>query len=267
MTQPPVSMAVRGLEEDLGVRLLQRSTRRVELTSAGRLLLERGRALERELGRLEEDIKRAAAGAVGRLSVGFVGIAMWMGVADIIRRFGQSYPEVSLTLEEVPSGELQLRLERGDLDVGFIRALDQPPKTLDRRLVSEEHYWLAIPEGHPLEERKQVDVAALHGQAMLFFPRRFDPKIYDRWQEVFAAHDVSPELVQEARSIQTEIGLVSAGVGVCLVTASVARQPYQGVVFRRLTGVIPTVRLYAAWRAGDRHAVRNRFLAELMNTP
>ena len=101
----------------------------------------------------------------------------------------------------------------------------------------------------------------LHEEALLFFPRRFDPALHDRWLTLFGAHHAEPVLAQEARSLQSEFGLVQAGVGCCLVTESVTRQGIDGISYRPfVTGEAPTVRLFAAWRPDSPHAARERFV-------
>ena len=213
MTQPPVSAAIRGLEADLGVKLFQRSTRRVTLTAAGQVLLARGRALQDELMQIEEDVRRAAEGALGECAVGFFGAAMWMGIGDLIQRFGEAFPEVRLSLEELPNAELEARLLDGQLSLGFLGRITPLPESLDGTLVCEEPYWIALPADHSLAKRRKVDLRKLDHQPLLFFPRRYDPILYDAWDDTFDAYNVRPKIREEVRSIQAEIGLVAAGVG------------------------------------------------------
>jgi DNA-binding transcriptional LysR family regulator len=263
MTQPPLSMAIRGLEEDLGVQLLERTTRSVELTRAGSRLFERGQAILEELRQLETEVQQVARGVRGRLHIGFVGIAMWMGIPEVIRDFRGVFPDVHLRLDEMPSARLQEETLAGRVDIGLVRALNVPDPRLTHCLITEEDYWLAIPEHHPLAERTQVPLSALDGQDLLFFPRRFGPLIYDRWLALFAQERLAPRLIQEARSFHAEMALVVAGVGLCLVTASVTRDPRSGVVYRKLDGPAPKVRVFAVWNGQREHALRARFLEQL----
>ena len=260
MSQPPVSMAVRSLEEDLGVTLLERSTRRVTLTGAGRALKEEGEGLLEALHRLEEKVKHASEGTTGTLSIGFVGIAMSMGLADHIRQFRTTTDRVNLRLEEASPLRLLQDVDRGLLDIAFVRALEKPQTTLPTVLIKEESYWLALPNDHHLAREEAVPLCALDEEPILFFPRRFDPVLHDRWLEIFATEKIAPRRVQEVRSLQTELGLVRAGVGLSLVSESVAKMQSEGVVFRPLLGHLPKVRLFAVWRGDDAHEVRDRFL-------
>ena len=263
MTQPPLSLAIRGLEEDLGVQLLHRTTRAVSLTPAGAFLFDRGQVILDDLRQLEVEVQQVASGVRGRLRLGFVGIAMWMGVPEVIRDFRRGFSDVQLHLEELPSARLQEEVIAGRMDVALVRALETPDVRLEHRLIREEDYWLAIPEEHPLCESSEVPLDALDGQDLLFFPRRFGPLIYDRWVALFAEEGLRPNLIQEARSFHAELALVIAGVGSCLVTESVTRDARQGVVFRKLVGPAPKVRVFAVWEKQVENALRHHFLEAL----
>ena len=263
ITQPPLSMAIRGLEEDLGVTLMTRTTRSVQLTPAGERLFERGQAIVGELRWLETELKQVAKGQRGRLSVGFVGIAMWMGLPEMIRSFRGDYPDVQLRLDEIPSALLQEKTLAGEVDIGFIRALETPDPRLSHQLVAEEEYWLAMPQGHPLAAFDEVPLDALHEEHLLFFPRRFGPLIYDRWIAVFAEAGIEPVLIQEVRSFHAELSLVVAGVGLCLMTESVTHGSRPGVEYRRLLGPTPKVRVFGVWNPRDKSQTRDCFLEVL----
>src|SRR5215467_2974853 len=100
IAQPPLSQAIRKLEGELGVELFRRNRRRVELTDAGRLLLDQARPLLRDADRIEATLRRAGRGEVGRLRVGFVGSATYEVLPLILRAFRDRYPDVELTLHE-----------------------------------------------------------------------------------------------------------------------------------------------------------------------
>jgi DNA-binding transcriptional LysR family regulator len=265
MSQPPLSMAIRSLEEDLGVQLLERSTRAVRLTRSGMHLYEHGQRLLQDMIQLETQVQQVATGQIGALRLGFVGIAMWMDLPNVIRDFRAAFPKVQLQLDESPSANVQEQVLAGRLDLGLVRALDKPDARLENKLIYEENYWLAIPASHPFAKRQRIRLSDLDNQSLLFFPRRFDPSIYDKWQQVLTMAGVTPRLVQEARSVHTELALVQAEVGLCLVTAATTRAQRDGVVYRKLIGDIPKVRVFAVWDGEHAHEIRTAFVKRLIS--
>jgi len=260
MSQPPLSAAIRSLEEDLGARLFERSTRSVRITGAGLLLKERGERLVADLEQLERQVRLAAAGHLGRLAVGFVGIATHMGLPAVLRSFSRSEPEVDLHLEELPSPALLEQVRSGRLDLGYVRGIEPPAGGLSSRAFASEPYVLAVPEGHPLQSRKLVALEDLDGEALLFFPRSFSPPIHDALLRALHEASVRPRLVQEARSLQAEMALVAAGIGACLVARSAASQPREGVSFLPLAPGLPPVSVFEVWQPESGNEVLERFL-------
>jgi len=260
MSQPPLSATIKALEEELGVQLLERSTRRVALTKAGATLSQKGAVLLADLEQILEETRRVGQGLAGRLSIGFVGIAMNLGLPTALKHFRQQYPEVHTVLEEHPSHALYQKLAEGKLDVAFVRTLSTPPKDFHAQLFAQENYYVALPESSTLCRRKSIRLNHLDNENLLFFPRQFHPQIHDAWMNAFHVAEIAPNLVQEARSLQTELALVSAGIGSALVTASVAKEAREGIEFRPLLGLVPKVNVYALWHPERTSETLMRFI-------
>jgi len=258
-TQPPVSMAVKKLEEALGVQLLERSTRSVRLTPAGLALQDKGAALMEQVARTARHVRRVGDGLEGTIAMGFVGAAMTLGLPTLIAQFHEAMPDVLLELDELPSQTLVRRLLNGQLDLAFLRG--EPPDPLDYKPFREEKYWLAIPVNDPLASKKQVALSELNQTPILFFPRAFQPDIYDEWILAFHRAGVTPNFVQEIRSLGAEMGLVAAGVGSALVTESVTQQARAGVSYRPLTGDVPRVEVNVAWHPDRFSETAGQFVA------
>jgi len=258
MTQPPLSVAIRQLEEELEVQLIERTTRSVKLTPAGEVLQEKAQEILASIEHARTLVRRIGQGMAGSLAVGFIGITTSLGLPDWIRRFRSEVPDVLLDLHEAPSGPLIRRLCQGSLDVAFLRGI--PPDPLDYLLVASEGYWLALPEDHELTKRETIPLTALAETPLIFFPRQFAPAQYDEWITAFRTAGVTPNIVQEIHSLATEMALVSAGVGVALVTESITGQERPGVVYRQLEGEVPKVDVHVAWHPDRGSDLVQRFL-------
>jgi DNA-binding transcriptional LysR family regulator len=259
VSQPPLSQQIRQLEAELGVTLFERNRRRVELTAAGVALLGEARQILAAVEHAGDLTRRVARGEAGALAIGFVGSAMYGRLPDVVREFHAARPSVRLRLRELPTGESLEALADGRIDVAVVRPA-QVDSELEIDVVQREDVVAALPEGHRLAASGTVDLAQLGGEAFVLLARREAPGLHGSLAAAMDRDHVAPAEVQEVSELRTVLGLVSAGVGVSLVPASVAAAERSGVVFRPLTGPAPTVELALAWRRGDASPVVAAFL-------
>ena len=264
ISQPPLSQQIRALERELGVTLLARNRRRVALTAAGTGFLEDARSILAAVDRAAERARDIARGAVGTLSLGFVGSAMFSPtLPTILRAFRTQYPDVGLVLRELPTSAQLEALLAGDLDVGVIRGpVDafMADGELELLTIQRERLIAAMPADHPLAARKRLRPADLRGESFVMLARREAPGAYASVVSAMREAGGLPDDVLEVAEMQTIISLVAGGFGVSLVPASVGQVDRSGVVFRHLIGA-PTNELALAWRPGADLPVRNEFVA------
>ena len=186
---------------------------------------------------------------------------MYGRLPDVVRAFHSARPAVQLRLRELSTGDVLEALVDGHIDVGVVRPPHaQVDPALDVDVVAREPVLAALPVGHRLAGARRVDLAELGGEAFVLLSRREAPGLHGSLASAMARHDVAPAEVQEVSELRTVLGLVSAGVGVSLVPASVAGGERSGVVFVPLKGRAPTVELALAWRRGDAAPALSAFL-------
>ncbi len=264
MAQPPLSQRIRGLEEELGVRLFARTSRSVALTPAGEAFWKEVRSILSLADKAGEAARRAALGLSGRLTVGFVNPAMDAFLAATLARFRKVAPDVELELREMSTREQTEALAADRLDVGFLRYAGQSFPGAAVTVVSREPYVLALPAGHPLGRLSRVPLARLDGLPMILPPRRQLPALADAMTAAFARAGATPATAQEAASKFTTLSLVAAGVGLALVPASARIWKREGVVFRPVVGDLPQVELAAVASAGAGNASAARLIGMAM---
>ncbi len=262
MAQPPLSRQIRQLEEEIGLRLLERTKRHVELTAAGRVLLEEGRRLLAGAQEAVEDARRAARGESGRLSVGFVGSATYDVLPEVLRVFHRKYPKVELVLHEWSSMAQQRAVVEGRLHVGFVRPA-VADAALVARVVQREPIIVALPEGHALADKGTLGLGALSRDGFIVYPREPRPSFADQVIQWCGKAGFTPRVVQETQELQTALSLVAAGIGVALAPASVRKVKREKVVFRELAAPAPVTELTAVSRRGDASPVLKVFLEVL----
>jgi DNA-binding transcriptional LysR family regulator len=246
MSQPPLSQQVKRLEEELGVQLLHRTKRRVELTEAGEAFLGEASLALSQVEAAAEAARRAGRGETGTLSVGFVGSAAYEVLPEVLKAFRGRYPDVEIRLEELTTAQQVRALGEGRIEVGFVR----PPvgeESLAVETVLREPLVAVLPGDHSLSEQEGVSLGALAEEPFVMTPRRLGPSFYDRIVGACREAGFSPRVVQEAIQMQTIIGMVAAGIGVALVPASESNLTRKGVVYKPIQDEGLEVELAMVW--------------------
>ena len=249
MTQPPLSVAIRQLEDAVGNRLVERTSRGAALSAAGQALLPQARALlagAAEAALLARDVGR---GARGRLRIGFVGSLLYGGLPQWLRRFQAAQPGLEVALVELNSQEQLAALARGELDAGFVLARRVPPG-LQAVTVQTAPFVACLPADHPSARARRLPLARLRDEPFVLFSRQVSPDYHARIVDACAAAGFDPRVRHELRHWLSVVALVSQGMGVAIVPATLARAGMTGVVFRPLAGAELSSVLQCVWPQG-----------------
>jgi DNA-binding transcriptional LysR family regulator len=263
ISQPPLSRAIRALEARLGVTLFARSRRRVELTAEGMRFLDEARRIIGQLERSVLGLRGMASGEQGRLRLGFVSLADYGVLPGLLRRFKTARPGVALALREMLSPEQASALGAGELDFGLLLPPVAGEAGLEHFVVQRERFLAALPARHRLAAgRAGLSVAELGGEPFVMVPRDIAPGLYDIVRGLAARAGIPFNVAQEAIQMQTVVSLVSSGLGVAIVPASVANLGRRGVVYRELADRHPRLDLWLAWPRGALSGPARDFAAE-----
>jgi DNA-binding transcriptional LysR family regulator len=262
VAQPALSRQIQGLEKDLMVPLLLRNRRRVQITPAGEVFLERARLI---LARTDEAVlaaQRAGVGVSGTLNLGFVGSATYDVLPGVLREFLRAAPHVDLTLSEMTVYAQIEALTEKRIDIGLLRL---PTKTegLVFRTISREPLCVALPSSHRLAQLPAVRLSALAGEPFVLYPDHPRPSWTEFVIGICQQAGFRPIVVQRTVEIQTTLSLVAAGIGVSIVPKCIGNLQRKDVVFRRLVGLRTRTELLAAYREHDRSPVVQAFLKVL----
>ena len=262
ISQPPLSRAIRALEERLGVALFARSRRRVELTAEGRCFLEEARRLTGQLERAVLEVRGMASGEQGRLRIGFVSLADYGVLPGLLKRFKAARPGVALALREMLSPEQAAALGAGELDFGLLLPPVAGEAGLEHLVVQRERFVAALPSRHRLARvAGRLAVIDLAGEPFVMVPREIAPGLYDIVRGLAARAGIPLNVAQEAIQMQTVVSLVSSGLGVAIVPASVANLGRRGVAYRELADRHPRLDVWLAWPQGALGAAARDFVA------
>ncbi|MBY0239573.1 MAG: LysR family transcriptional regulator [Burkholderiaceae bacterium] len=260
MAQPPLSRQIRQLEQCLQVTLIDRESRPIALTVAGKFYYEQTRHVVSRLREIEDDTRRLAQGGKTWFGIGFVPSVMCGALPDLIRRFRLAEPGVETGFTELMTIAQATALKLGRIDVGFGRLPLHDPEIACVTLMHEP-LLAAMPAGHPLLEQGAVTMAALADQPLVVYPARPRPGYADQVLDLFARRGLRPAATREANEMQTALGLVAAGLGVALVPASARHAHGNGVAYCAIADAGVTSPVIMNCRAGDGGALLARFRA------
>jgi DNA-binding transcriptional LysR family regulator len=262
ISQPPLSRAIRALEQRLGVVLFARSRRRVELTPEGTRLLGEARRMLGQLERTVQEVRGMARGEEGRLRIGFVSLADYGVLPGLLKAFKSARPGIALALREMLSPEQAAALAAGELDFGLLLPPVSDAEPLEHLVVQRERFVAALPSSHRLAAGKgKLPVSALAGEPFVMVPRDIAPGLYDIVTGLAAGAGISFNVAQEAIQMQTVVSLVSSGLGVAIVPGCIANLGRRGVVYREINDRHPRLDLWLAWPRGGLGTAARDFLA------
>lgn len=262
MAQPPLSVAVRKLETELGVALFVREARGVRLTAAGAAALDTARRCLREADQFGVHARAADKGEAGQLCVGFIGSVTFALLPQIVQAFGARYPKVKLELHEATNHEALTSVQAGSMDLGIIRIPALPPPGVALQVIGTDIFCVALPPGHRLTRRRSLHLEELADEPFIGYqPSQAGAGLQVAVTQLFTRAGIAPMVTQEAVQVQTVVGLVASGLGVALVPSVNSLHSTNKVAFRPLRDLPkePSIGIAIAHKAYGELPVSLRF--------
>ena len=267
MTQPPLSQSIMALEQEIGSALFVRTKRSVALTPFGAQWLEPVHKVLEGMNALPQIAQQLKEGTSGRLQISFVSTADYSVLPKLVRSYTELFPNVDVALSEATSDVQIAHLLEGKTDIGIV--IPPPnavfPKQLSYLPLVTEPLIAAVPESWIAEQTLPTPKGLLSPKRvvdapLILFPRHSAPAFHDLVTGYIAAHGGTPQIVQEAVQMQTIISLVSAGMGIALVPASLRNLARTGVHYMDLAGEAPQLETGLAWNADNLTPTIQHFL-------
>jgi DNA-binding transcriptional LysR family regulator len=264
ISQPPLTRQIQSLEAELGVLLFKRTKRTVEMTEAGTVLLRDAREIFRQLEAAAGNVKSAASGEEGHLSVAFEGAAMYDLIPRSVKMYQEKYPKVIVTMHDMTSSEQTSALVQNRIAVGFVSG-----RIKDRKFVVEtvlkEPVTLALPAHHRLAEQKIVPLKSIAAENLLLCPRAHNPAMYDQIIGMCRRAGFAPNIVHQPAEMQLVLGFIASGLGIAVVPAAVRNVRRAGVVYRQMRPAGPQTELSLVWLKTNESVLAARFV-EIVKT-
>lgn len=259
ISQPALSLQIRALEEEVGIRLFERNRRKTTLTAAGEAFRDNALAALSQLDQAIRNARLAASGKLGLLRIGFISGVGAQIVPTIARQFKDLSPDVEFSLLAIPTAHQLQMLETASLDIAFLRLPIGEQSALEILTVHQEPFVLVVPSSHRLARRKRVRLSEVSGENFVMNERSYAPGFYDLIFGMLRDARIVPNVSQTAADLSTIISLVGAEMGVAVLPASAAEQRVASVVVCDIVGDLPMSEIALVCQKRARTPVVDKF--------
>ena len=259
LSQPALSLQIRALEEEVGVRLLERNRRKTTLTAAGVAFRDDAAGVVSQLDQAIRRARLAADGKLGLLRIGFISTAGNEIVPNLVRRFRDSNPDIVFSLRNILTMDQIQMLVAGSLDVGFLRLPIGEHPELEVVEVHREPFVVVTPLSHKLAKRKRIALHELSGEDFVMYERSYAPGFHDLIFGMLQDAGVVANVCQTAGQMPTLISLVDSGMGISILPASAVKHSGASVVACEIAGSTAMSEIAIAVNKGNRAAVVGTF--------
>jgi DNA-binding transcriptional LysR family regulator len=267
LSQPALSLQIRALEEEVGVKLLERDRRKTTLTAAGMAFRDDAAAAVLGIEQAVRSARMAADGKLGLLRIGFISTAGNEIVPDIVRRFRESNPQVEFSLRNILTIDQIQMLDMGLLDIGFLRLPIGEHPELEIITIHREPFVVVVPRFHKLAKSRKVRLRELSGQDFVMYERSYAPGFHDLLFGMLRDAGVVPNISQTAGQMPTLISLVDAGMGISILPASAVRHSAAAVIACEIADAIPMSEIGIALNRRNRTAIIDNFMSCSLGEP
>ena len=259
VAQPTLSLQVRMLEKELGVTLLKRNKRHVELTHSGRVFLADARRLLTNVAEAIQAVQSAEAGRLGRLVLVCGPTAAYAGLLGVLERYRRLSPLVDVHVLESPVVDAVVTVEQAKADVGLVVPYFESP-LLQREVVLDLPLLAAVPKSHALASARSVSLHQLSHEPFVLFGQRRGSGFFERVLGICHAAGFTPRVLEAMEHLHTLLYVVGAGYGVSLVPATLEPTAHREVALIPLRDAAATVEFAMVWRFDQSSPVLHGFM-------
>lgn len=267
MSQPPLSRQIKSLEELLRVKLIERDTHSVSLTSAGEAFEREAHRILAALDAVVASVREERASEEADIRLGLTSVIDFSLVAGIGKALSGLEAAAQVRVERAYSRHLLGRVCTGELDLAIVGNIPDPGEGFEVRSVARDPLIVALPEGHEAARRPEVSFRDLEGEVLFWFPRHDNPVFYDRCERTFAEYRYEPPRRPEPVEHVALLSKIAAGEGVAFFPASMRAASRLGVAYRRFVPELEArlnIELQLVWRVRETRPEVHRTVQALL---
>jgi LysR family transcriptional regulator, hca operon transcriptional activator len=247
--QPSLSQQIKDLENEIGVQLLERTNRKVELTEAGQAFLKQALLSLEAAEQAIQDAKRVVNIQQKQLSIGFVPVAEMKVFPYIMPNIRAHFPDLNIHFQSLTDRQQLEALRQGDLDIAFTRYV-HADEGIESIKIFDEPLNLIIPKDAPEANLKHISIQQFSHQKFIVSEQDASPELKQVIQQFFAQNKLDLNVVQESSNILLNVNLVGMGVGWSLVPAYVIPLLGDKIAVKNTVEPLPMISLYVSYRSG-----------------
>lgn len=259
ITQPALSKQIQQLEDELSVKLLERTKRNVKLTEAGKYLLDESQYVLNHLEQVVEATQRKAEGEEGEVRIGFVGSAMQNIIPDLLERLNAKHPGMHTSLQELNNKDQLDKLLHDKLDIAFVR-LESVPRDLEKKVVFEDSFSLVVSKDHPIVSSNFESLKQFQREKFILFSNDYSQEYYDNIMSIFTDHGFQPKVSHRSVQANSIFRLVEKQLGVAIVPSAMQDGVNLDIEFISLAHLRQRTQLMAVWHKKNRNEALVKFL-------
>jgi DNA-binding transcriptional LysR family regulator len=251
LAQPSLTRQIKDLEAEIGVRLFDRTGKRISLTQEGESFLLDARRLVAECAQSVLAVQRLSRGEAGQLNIGYVANIYHDLLPATLGAFRKACPRTALNLFDMTPAEQYHALEGRKIDLGFVPFRSHSNGSdLQSASVGQDNIMVAVAEGNPLAQKPKIDLKDLEPMFFVGMSKRTYPGSHEWLIHACREAGFTPKVLQDADREPSIISFVAAGLGVALLPEQIRRLPHEGVIFRPLRQSL-IADSWAVWRGNN----------------
>jgi DNA-binding transcriptional LysR family regulator len=264
IVQPALTKQIQDLELELGIRLFDRNKRNVKLSVAGEFFRNEITKVFETLEKAKNEVKHVESGQIGEVKIGYVGSCIHTFLPNLLAQLHEKFPEIHTYLSEMTSASQFLAVQKGELDIAFLR--NPPPnKRFAQRLVFQENFALVLPQNHWLNDENFESMAQVSNEKFIL-PTKSDGQIYHQVQwSICEDAGFSPQIAHETVHGYTTLKLVESGLGISLIPFSFSTVTNAAIKFIALENISQKAEITALWNPQNPNPSLSRFLETIDN--
>ncbi|WP_183928557.1 LysR family transcriptional regulator [Rhizobium mongolense] len=259
MAQPALSLQIQTLEKELGVQLLIRSTRRVQLSKAGEVFYERCIRILQEVENSSSIVQAVAGKDVNRITIGTIYPATFGVLPQFLTKLGKRFPDIQIHISSGSTDAIVRDIEKGRVHLGFIRPIENIG-SLRWQSIANERYFLAVPAGSALAEAEKVTMGDLKRERIISFSRSNLSYTEKFFFDQFRKHGLLDNVACSCDDTLSLVSLVSSGIGIGFVPEWTKDLPNRSFLLREVQDMSFTIGLGLAWNKDDPTANRDEIV-------